>query len=330
MTSGKRASQVIYIDTKDWIELSRGYNGKSPEFQKIAQVVVDKSKSGEAIFPLSFIHLSETLRRLNSASRKRLAEYMVLVSHGWSILPAHTIIEPEMKNAILEYMGRAPKYDLSTFVFKKGMSQLLGAKGTLVTKDPKNKLPPEVEKKILDKIETADTLLWLMKYGLSAPFVTKWLENGQAEARKLEQIRKSFQSQFKDTNLLHRAILGDYFVFSIGPKMMPFLMSIHPDPQSFINTITKDKDEIMRFFQSMPTAFCNVQLTIYRDLQTMRKIQANDLHDIMGLSIAIPYSNVVVTETMWQTAIVQSKLDKLYGTVVLKSTNELAPILESK
>jgi hypothetical protein len=330
MTSGKRSSQVIYIDTKDWIELSRGYYGKDPEFQKIAQVVVDKSKSGAAIFPLSFIHLSETFRRLNSESRKRLAEYMVLVSHGWSILPAPTIIEPEIKNAVLEYMGRPPKYDLSTFVFKKGVSQLLGATGTLVAKDSKNKLPPELKRKILTNIESADTLLLLMKYGLSAPFVTNWIKNGQTEARKLEQIRKSFQSRYKDTNRLRRAILGDYLGFSIGPKMMPFLMSVHPNPQSFINNVTKDPDEIVRFFQLIPTAFCYVQLTIYRDLQTMRTIQANDMHDIMGLSIAIPYTDVVVTEKLWQTAIIQTKLDKLYRTVVLKSTKQLAPILESK
>jgi hypothetical protein len=70
-------------------------------------------------------------------------------------------------------------------------------------------------------------------------------------------------------------------------------------------------------------------LTTYQnDMQ--RRIQPNDLHDILSLSIAIPYSNVVVTERMWQSAIIRTKLDKLYGTVVLKSTKQLAPILESK
>lgn len=63
-------------------------------------------------------------------------------------------------------------------------------------------------------------------------------------------------------------------------------------------------------------------------MQKTRKIQPNDLNDIMSLSVAIPYSDVVVTEGMWQTAIIQTKLDKLRPTLVLRSEKELASILE--
>jgi len=322
------ATKVVYLDTKDWIELARGYYEKSQGFQKIAQIVVDKSGAGQAIFPLSIIHFSETVRNLNPARRRRLAEYMILVSHGWAILPAPTIISPEIENACLEYMGLPPRYTLENFVFKKGISQLMGARGTLVAKNG-TKVPPELERQILDKIESADTLLWFMRRGLSSSHVIKGLKAAEDEAKKLEQIRQSFQSKFKDNDLLRRAILGDYLVYSIGPKLMPFLASVHPNPKQFIYSVYKDRAEIIRFFQSMPTSYCNVQLTIFRDMQAMRKIQANDLHDIMGLSIAIPYSDVVVTERMWHTAIKQTGLDKLYKTNVLKSAKDLTPILDS-
>jgi hypothetical protein len=62
-------------------------------------------------------------------------------------------------------------------------------------------------------------------------------------------------------------------------------------------------------------------------MQKMRRVQPNDLNDIIGLSIAIPYSDVVVTETMWQTAIIQARLNELRPTLVLRSAKELAPIL---
>jgi hypothetical protein len=62
-------------------------------------------------------------------------------------------------------------------------------------------------------------------------------------------------------------------------------------------------------------------------MQAERRIQPNDMHDIMSLSIAVPYSDVVITERMSQTAIIQTKLDVLYRTHVLKSVKELAPIL---
>jgi len=67
------------------------------------------------------------------------------------------------------------------------------------------------------------------------------IKDEQAEARKLDQIRKSFQSRFKDTNLLRGAILADY-VFSIG-KMMPFIMNVQSDLQRFINSVTKERPQ---------------------------------------------------------------------------------------
>jgi hypothetical protein len=96
----------------------------------------------------------------------------------------------------------------------------------------------------------------------------------------------------------------------------------------FAKRVLVDQGSTIRFFQSMPTSYCNAQLTLYRDMQSHRKIQANDLHDIMSLSIAIPYSNVVVTERLWQAAVIQTKLDKLYGTLVLRSVKALASLFQ--
>jgi len=64
-----------------------------------------------------------------------------------------------------------------------------------------------------------------------------------------------------------------------------------------------------------------------RDMQRSRRIQPNDQNDVMSLSTAIPYSDVVVTETFWHTVVKQTKLDKLYRTCVLKSVKQLASVL---
>ena len=53
----------------------------------------------------------------------------------------------------------------------------------------------------------------------------------------------------------------------------------------------------------------------------------NDLNDIMSLSVALPYCDVVLTETMWRAAIIYAKLDKLRPTRVLTTAGELAPVL---
>jgi hypothetical protein len=266
---------------------------------------------------------------MNSESRKRLATYMMLVSQGWAILPAPWIILPEVESACLNQVGHAG-YDLRKLAIKKGLSQMMGERATLVDKDSKHPMPEEEKRRILEKLEGPWGLLKVMEIGFPGSSIKRMLDDSKAEAEKLERIRKSWQSRIRDNNLLRRAIMADYLVYQIGPKLLQALTPIHPDPKAFVEEVTKDKRTIIRFFQSMPTSYCNVQLTIYRDMQTKRIIQPNDMHDIMSLSIAIPYSDVVVTERMWQSAIKQTKLDELYHTIVLRSVKALAPILDSK
>jgi hypothetical protein len=321
--------QVIHLDTKDWIELARGYYRRAPDLQRIAQEVVEKSQSNQAIFPLSITHFSETVRNLNQERRQRLAEYMMLVSQGWTILPAPQIIVPEIENACLKHLGQTG-YDLQALAIKKGLSHMAGAEGTLVDKDPRHPTPEEEKRRILEKIDGPWGLLKLMQIGFPQSEIEKLQADSMATAEELEKIRKSWQVPIKDNNLLRRAVLADYLIREVGPRLIKFLSRVLPDPKAFLEELSTDQETIIRFFQSMPTSYCDAQLTLYRDMQMKRKIQPNDLHDIMSLSIAIPYSDVVVTERMWQTAIIQTKIDKLRPTVILKSVDELAPILQLK
>ncbi len=108
-----------------------------------------------------------------------------------------------------------------------------------------------------------------------------------------------------------------------------FLDRLGLDPKPFFERFLTRRQEIFRFFKSIPTAYCVVELSFGRDMLKSRMVQANDLNDIMSLSIALPYSDIVVTEKMWHTMIVQDKLDKLRPTRVLTSVMQLAPILKT-
>jgi hypothetical protein len=167
-----------------------------------------------------------------------------------------------------------------------------------------------------------------MEKGYDQLMLKKMRENSIRFAEKLEQMRSSESVRIKDNDLRRRATLAKYLVDEINPKVVKFLLSINADPKTFADKVFTNQDGIIRFFQSMPTSYCAVQLTLYRDMQRTRPIQPNDQNDIMSLAIAIPYSDVVVTETMWQAAIIQTKLNELRPTLVLKSARELTQILE--
>jgi hypothetical protein len=321
-------SKIIHLDQKDWIDLARGYNDQAPEHRKIARIVVSKADSGEAIFPLSLIHFSETVRNLNTERRKRLAKYMMLVSRGWAVLPFPMMFLPELQNAILREIG-LPGYNLQGIAIKKGLSQLVGAKGTIVSKDPRKAVPPQVEKYLLERIESPETLLLLMELGLGESFIKESYSNAIATVGKLEQIRRSWQSRIRDNNLLRRAIITEYLINSIGPPLMTSLLNIHMNPKAFLRIHLTNRQSITQFFQWMPANYCYAQLTLYRDMLKARKIQPNDTHDIISLAMALPYADVVLTEGMWQTAVQQTKLDELRPTTVLRSVTELLPVLSS-
>jgi hypothetical protein len=319
-------SRIVHLDQKNWIELARGYYRRAPDLQKIAEYAIRTSESGEAIFPLSVTHFDETARSMNRERRKRLAEYMMLVSQGWAILPAPFIIEPEIKEACLRQLG-VGLYDLQNTAIRKGLSQLVGAKANLES-HPNSPLPQDLKRQLLEKLESPETLLWLMEKGYDQLMLKKMRENSIRFAEKLEQMRSSESVRIKDNDLRRRATLAKYLVDEINPKVVKFLLSINADPKTFADKVFTNQDGIIRFFQSMPTSYCAVQLTLYRDMQRTRPIQPNDQNDIMSLAIAIPYSDVVVTETMWQAAIIQTKLNELRPTLVLKSARELTQILE--
>jgi hypothetical protein len=90
---------------------------------------------------------------------------------------------------------------------------------------------------------------------------------------------------------------------------------------------TWTREDFQDFFENMPSLFCVFELTQRRDQLIQRLIDVNDINDIMALSMAIPYCDVVVTESMWKSIACQSGLDKKYRTVMLSSVQELARFL---
>ena len=294
----------------------------APKIEPIAKMVIAAADSGNVIFPLSIIHLDETVRRREQKSRQRLAEFMVRVSKGWAILPASRIIEAEVEDACLKQLG-FKGYDLQSWAVRKGLSHMLGAKLQLVARKP---LHPDLERKLLVAADSPEALLLAMKQGFGDT-VASMLRRAAA-AEKLEQIRL-LESQIKDNRMRHKATIAQYLLSQIGPRLFTFLSSMNIDPNVILQSAFTNEEHIIRFFRSMPTSYCNAELVFRRDMLKERKIAPNDLHDIMSLSIGIPYSDVVVTEKMWHSIIVQAKLDRLRPTRILGSVQQLPSVLPS-
>jgi hypothetical protein len=60
-----------------------------------------------------------------------------------------------------------------------------------------------------------------------------------------------------------------------------------------------------------------VTLTLARNQDLVRRIQRNDLRDLDWLSVAVPYSNAIVSENYWGHQVRATGLDGKYGTMLM-------------
>src|SRR5208282_5263323 len=305
----------IILDQKDWIYLARGYNGADPNLETVAKYLIRSSTDGKVMVPLSITHFMETVKRLNNPSRHRLAEFMYELSKGNVIVPATTSIKFELDNACRRLCGNN-QVDLRSVIFGKGISHMLGKKPDITTQSG-GQIDPKLRSYLLNEVLSAETILKLLKWGVSRDTIVEQNKRARSLAETIEKIREETKS-IKDADLRHSVELVKYFHSSIDPPLIKCLLK-HGVSPDVIGTTFSSKAKIMNFFRTIPSAYCNFELDFYRNSQKQRKIQPNDMHDIMGLAVAVPYANVVITEPIWQNGIKSRKLDLINPLVVLTS-----------
>ena len=100
------------------------------------------------------------------------------------------------------------------------------------------------------------------------------------------------------------------------------LKSIGRTGDEFHSEMKRD-EKITEFVASIPNLDVYVTLRIEREKDKDRKIDRNDIRDLDWLSVAVPYSNVVVSEKYWGNKVLGNGLDTRYGTVLLTNVQDL-------
>jgi len=88
-------------------------------------------------------------------------------------------------------------------------------------------------------------------------------------------------------------------------------------------------DDYFSFFHSIPTLDVLITLIHARDRDLGRAVHRNDAKDIIFLSVAIPYCNVIVLERFWAHVVESTGLDRKYDTLSLTDVGDLPRSLTS-
>lgn len=316
--------KVIYLDQKCWIDIAKIYYGESSnEERERIQKFFDASETGQAIFPLSLSHIEETNRIRDKKRKSNLSFLMTRLSKGYTFQPYfERLIRAEIRNIVLKKLKQNP-VNIRKYILKRGISNLLGAEPTLVPKEGSktSDLPEDLKKELLELIESTGVIDVALRQGLP-----ETINRGKEDVvEKMEKIRHDLWG-IKDNNLRKRVFLAKNMSEIVVPELAKVVYELQL-PKDFFLKEPPSQEGVYDLLDNIPTALCLFTLIFERDQQLQRPIQLNDFNDIWFLSLAIPYSDIVVTEKMWASISKRTKLDKKCKTIVLSSMRELAELI---
>lgn len=299
---------IIYLDQNKWIDLAKAIvnPNKYPKYVKVANLVLEKTKNGEWIFPLSMIHVFETTLREDQNSRKKLVDIMIKVSNGYSIKSYLDIQKDEMKNIFLKILIPEKVKEINA-VLKNPLVSIGAEKlsvwinSNLFPSDLKQDLINIISNKISDK-----DLYEIILDNYDKELATQFINDDQSIVESMENDRY---------NLLKLPISDQYNYFSANIflgllKHYNIIqeLGVNNIEEIFPKSFLDNKNKMIDFLEGAPSLDIDTKLRydILKDKE--RPIQKHDNRDINFLSTAIPYCNVVITERTWKHLVNKNKL----------------------
>jgi hypothetical protein len=82
-------------------------------------------------------------------------------------------------------------------------------------------------------------------------------------------------------------------------------------------------EHLFEFWDSIPLVNVILELKIASTKQRDRAFEVNDFRDVSFYEAAVPYANIILTETYWAERIRYAKLDRRYDVRVLHKLADL-------
>lgn len=329
---------VVYLDQNKWIRLLQQREGTDtdPEIERVLDRLTAAVEDGEAIVPVSQYHMVETATSHNRRDRRdHLFELMMELSEYWTIAIANIVMRQEVPAYFRKMQGE--KVDFRTLAIGKGLPFMLGGDNWafVYTGDehPEDvQLPPEKKARMLDAFQGREAFEISWEEGLE---IFQRRDHEADIVDKLEKNRKLHEEKFSSNARRRRVAMARHYTNEVIEELGKLCLQ-HDLP---LNTWAVDLDAYIRqgeeaeeatqFLRSFPSNYTYSTLTVTRDLQKQRPIDKNDLNDIMALSVAIPYCDIVVTEKFWAHEAKSNCLDKIYETHITRNLSEIDPLLNN-
>lgn len=319
---------IIYLDQNKWIDLARANvsHREGNKYRCALERVVESAKRGKAIFPLSIQHFIETRKQRNLKKRKELAETMAEISQGIVIAPKSHIMEWEIQRAIAIAFNKTIRprppifgYGLSLLFGRDFMEQEIRKQDQEIHDYLKGRA-----KEVLSSKEVTKSFLVGDDEELNASLIRGLTEIDEAFIRRTEESR---EEEKEITEHMQKIIYMATLTKELEKPIINALNSYGKTKDEFLSL---GRRRAMEFYRNIPTLDVEIELATSLNKLQDRKLRLNDTHDIGFLSKAIPYCDVVVTENLFHSIVLQRRLDEKYNTKVTTDLNDLIPLLDTQ
>ena len=310
-----------------WIKLLQQQKGRISGYEDELDAVIELSESGKAVFPLSRFHAIETASYTGgSQSVDDMFDLMLAVSRRYCIAPFDIVRKEEISREAHRLAGL--EFSMDGRIIGQGIIRMHGGDRYEITVDSED--GSELEERLYEFSESEELAKEILEdEGFRELLADRSIE--QEIAEDLEEIRKENEDKFKSNSHQREVTTLHYFQESVRPAVKSkftelLLTRIDDVSPPFDHGISEErlesKEYALEYAKRFPAMYTYTKLTVSRDLQK-RKIEKNDLNDILALSIAIPYCDLVLTENFWAAIASQCSLEEDYDTVVSSDLSDV-------
>ena len=309
----------VYLDQNKWIDLLRAAAGE-PRLSKHREAhdtLLTAALDGSMSFPLSSVHLDETVRIRDAVRRRDLALTMTRFSRRHAIAPIGALLDREIDEAVHRLWdcptsARAPEPFGVGMAFACGWADADVCAGVPCSSD--------LDSALLDFYVLAGGNPTAELVAATAQRHHTAVNCSAAESKMREQLHAArYKNKFgRDrvfVTLANQLIEPRLIAAMIGNGIeLSQIKALLPDDYAALLT-------------SIPSLCAVASLRMSKLSNPQHPWNAHDRNDINALSVAAVYCDVVVAEKDWTAHMRDAGFEKRYKVRLLTDIHELIPLI---
>ena len=338
-----RPPKLVYLDLNQWIELSKVHSGHSGgiEHSTVLEASLAAVETDRAVFPITETFYAEISKIRNHRQRRNLREVIERVSRYAVVLPLSVVAMHEIEASLDQLVGPSPRPITLNNYLDWGVNRAFGTSGNIiirnasgqdVTESIRQRYPGgpesfdllvaqaqlELNRRVIDG-PVPDEEVSLRRLGWNPESTVRVYERRASDER--EQVRRFNDFPGWRCGRMRDALFARELIVEIGDILTEGLVvhGINESDQFWSGRA----EDIRAVFNSMPSFDVSVTLkeSLHRD--PMHRWTNNDIHDIKGLAVTIPYCDIVVTDREMRSHAIRKRLPERHNTVVLADLSDL-------